>query len=108
MRHGSNSKGEARWVASDITTGLVVAARTVAPQPEEREREEKGRKGWAWQAADRTGYRPRRQLTGSLVLTPACACDRPAAQRSHRSLAIIIDSSPARRCPPRPAKEPHR
>jgi hypothetical protein len=96
MRHGSNSKGEARWVASDITARR------------EREREEKGRKGWAWQAADRTGYRPRRQLTGRLVLTPACACDRPAAQRSHRSLAIIIDSSPARRCPPRPAREPHR
>jgi hypothetical protein len=43
MRHGSNSKGEARWVASDITTGLVVAARTVAPQPEERERERRER-----------------------------------------------------------------
>jgi len=43
MRHGSNSKGEARWVASDITTGLVVATRAVAPQPEERERERRER-----------------------------------------------------------------
>jgi hypothetical protein len=56
MRHGSNSKGEARWVASDITTGLVVAARTVAPQPEEREREK--RKG------ERAGHGRRQIVRG--------------------------------------------
>lgn len=119
------SKGE-RWVASDTTSGLVVAAaRRAQPTQSARGRKERReRLGTAGRQAGSRSYAGRgilarcgRQLTGSLVSTSASLHARRVRRRpaprsavTARSLAIIASFAAARA--PRPARaqgpDPHR